>query len=101
MLLNDKELYDRVSRNARNFALQHDWTHISQKYKKVFDEFLPEAKVLKDGQKTIETKVVREVKVCNDYLVLAEEIDEFLTERKITPTTKTIMNMLQMKGYMQ
>jgi len=99
MLLNDKELYDRVSRNARNFALQHDWKYISQKYKQVFDEFIPELKKLKEKDgKPLETI---SVKVCEDYVALAEDVYEFMSDRKIEHTIKNIMNILRMKGYMK
>lgn len=98
LLLNDKELYNRVSVNARNFALQHDWRHISQKYKKVFDEFLPEARKLKQIDKS---NKYGEVKICDNYDVLSDEIQDFFYDHRIKTSIKNVMNVLMTKGYMK
>jgi len=37
LLLDNKELYNRVSRNARAFALNHSWKSLSQKYRVMFE----------------------------------------------------------------
>jgi len=46
-LMNDKNFYDKISKNARIFAEQHSWDIISQKFKKCFDFILNDQNIYK------------------------------------------------------
>lgn len=100
ILLDDKELYDRVSKNARKFALEHDWAHIAQKYRDVFNKFLPIAKKLKLNNPALEKVDYSRLKITDNYEELSKEVYEFMAERKIDHTVSNILNVLRMKGYM-
>ena len=95
MLLEDKEAYKRISHNAREFAVQHDWKYICLEYKKLFREFLTIARKVKPKKRKV--IVEREFNLESNNGI-AETVETIIGLSKKEMTALEVVNTLDILG---
>lgn len=117
ILMNDKETYERISNNARSFAINHDWKYMANRFRPVFNklyqkslEITPVRIIKEEHEKQIEEKNNTEENktsykfmegLIEDNERLVRMLDKFVKNSNQKRSTSSILKALRIFGFLK